>query len=198
VVGWVDLAGRPEEELEKLAANPIFRGIRHVLADAPETMKNSAFISGLAILASSGKVFDLLVLPNQLRAAESMIRSVPGIRIAINHAGKPILKSEELGLWQDGMKRLSEIDNVYCKLSGLPSEAPGGDWTGTDYRPWVDTLLDLFGTKRLMFGSNWPTCTPVGASFDDIVDLTEKLVQKLSPSEQEEIFGSTARRCYRL
>jgi len=196
VVGWVDLRASPGVTLDRLARNSRFKGVRYVLADCPELMQDPSFRSGLAELSVRGLVFDLLVLPEQLDAAAAMIRAVPGLKAVINHAGKPDMTKAGFPRWKSGMQKLSEIELVYCKLSGFVTEVSDGTWKNMDFRPWLETLVEQFGADRLMFGSDWPTFTTAGASYRDVLGIVSGYASELSASEQDRVFAGTAGHCY--
>jgi L-fuconolactonase len=151
---------------------------------------------GLSAVADAGLAFDLLVTANQLWAATDTCRALEGLTFVLDHAGKPPLSGDDMEPWASAVAELAASGNCFVKLSGLVTEA-GVDNRAPDFLPYVNTLLDCFGTQRIMFGSDWPVCL-LAASYDDVVDLAEELTASLSPAERADVFGVSARRCYEL
>jgi L-fuconolactonase len=203
VVGWADLtADDLADVLAALRAGPggeSLVGVRHLVqgeAD-PRWLRRPDVVRGLETLADAGLCYDLLTLGHQLPAAVETVRALPQLTFVLDHLSKPPIASGELEPWASRMRELAAAPNVYCKLSGMVTEAERGSWTVDTLRPYVETALDAFGPERLMFGSDWPVCL-LAASYAEVTDAAEQLVAGLSKDEQAEIFGGTAARAYRL
>jgi L-fuconolactonase len=121
----------------------------------------------------------------------------PDQRFALDHIAKPPIRSGLLQPWADGLRRLAAFPNVYCKVSGLITEADWQHWTPTDLRPYLDTVLAAFGTQRVMFGSDWPVCTLAG-TYAQVVGAIDTYVSALSADEQAAIWGGSATEFYHL
>lgn len=203
VVGWVDLT-RPDvaDRLAELQEGPtghLLVGIRHQVQDEPDPqwLGRRDVRHGLAAVGAAGLVFDLLVTPAQLPAATAAVRSQPDMTFVLDHAGKPPVASGALEPWAAGLTTLSAAGTVYCKLSGLVTEAEWGRWTAADLRPYAQTVLATFGAARVMLGSDWPVCTLAG-SYPDVVGAYRSLLDGASAAEVDEVTRAAAVRAYRL
>jgi len=152
---------------------------------------------GLRAVAAAGLAYDLLTLPHQLPAAIGTVRALPGLTFVLEHLSKPHIASGELQPWAALVRELAGLPNVYCKLSGMVTEAARPGWTVAGLRPYAETVLAAFGPSRVMFGSDWPVCT-LAASYADVVSAARELTAKLSQDEQVQVFGGTATRAYGL
>lgn len=204
VVGWVDLRSeRVADDLSALAPDVKFVGVRHVVQDEPDPrfMLGEAFVRGVRSLHQFGLTYDLLIYPNQLPAAIDLVGLFPEQPVVLDHLAKPRIrppqKAGAIADWRRDLETLARRDNVCCKLSGLVTEAAWRQWQRTDFLPVLDTALAAFGPDRLMFGSDWPVCL-LSAEYADVMGIIEDFVQALSPTEQDQIWGTTARRFYRL
>ena len=203
VVGWVDLTGDDTADvLAGLQSSPggeLLVGVRHLVqgeAD-PRWLCRPDVRRSLRALADAGLCYDLLTLPHQLSAAVETVRELPQLTFVLDHLSKPPIASGELEPWASLVRELAAEPNVYCKLSGLVTEADHGSWTVSELRPYAQTVLDAFGPERLMFGSDWPVCL-LAASYAEVADTAEQLVAELTKDEQAAIFGGAAARAYRL
>jgi L-fuconolactonase len=200
VIGWVDLCGpNLPEQLRHFADRPKLRGVRHVLQDEPDDqfMLRPAFLRGLALLAQHSLTYDLLIFPRHLPVACDLVSRFPQQRFVLDHVAKPGIRSDGLALWDPGLRRLAGFSNVFCKVSGLVTEADWQGWQPDDFRPYLDVVFDAFGAQRVMFGSDWPVCT-VAASYETVVAMVDEYIRAFSPDEQAAVWGDTARRCYGL
>ncbi|MEU6769761.1 amidohydrolase family protein [Streptomyces sp. NPDC046759] len=200
VVGWTDLT-RPDvaDELARLRSLPggaALKGIRHQVQGEPdpEWLLRPDVRRGLTATADSGLVYDLVVRPHQLPACVRAARSVPRLTCVLDHLGKPPVASGRLEPWATDLRALAALPNTYCKLSGMVTEADPVSWTVDDLRPYVETALEAFGPDRLMFGSDWPVCTPA-ATYGQVLDATVRL---LGPAERTQVLDTTATRVYDL
>ncbi len=198
VVGWVDLTA--PDVVDRLAAfsGPLV-GIRHQVEDEPDPawLTRSDVLRGLAAVGDAGLAYDLLVKPPQFPAALAAASALPDQVFVLDHAGKPPIGSGEWQPWADGVTALSALDNVYCKLSGLVTEADWTQWKVGHLTRWTEHVLESFGASRLMFGSDWPVCE-LAAAYEVVVDTAFSLTGSLSDTERLEFFDGTARRFYRL
>jgi L-fuconolactonase len=202
VVGWMDLTGDVPAELERLRAGyggHLLRGVRHLVEDEPDPqwLLREDVLAGLRALASADVPYDLLVRPPQLPAAVELSRRLPGLRLVLDHAGKPDLASGDLEGWSRDLRALARSDHVVCKVSGLVTEADHQRWSLADLRPAWDTVLDAFGPRRLLFGSDWPVCL-LAASWERWAATIAELIAPLSPDEADAVLRSTATATYRL
>ena len=203
VVGWVDLtADDVGEQLQRLRAGPFgdrLVGIRHLVQGEsdPRWLCRPDVRRGLSAVADAGLVYDLLILPHQLPAAEETVAALPELRFVVDHLAKPPIASGEIEPWATGMRALAALPNVTCKLSGMVTEADWSNWTTDHLRPYAELVIDAFGADRVLFGSDWPVCT-LAAGYREVVDAAEELVTALSAAEREAVFGGTARAAYGL
>jgi L-fuconolactonase len=199
VVGWAALTEPAvEATLQRLAANPKLKGVRHVLQGEPDAyMASEDFNAGVAKLRRYGLTYDLLVLARQLPAAIAFVDRHPQQPIVLDHIAKPLIAAQDLEPWRTNIRKLAQRPHLCCKLSGMVTEADFDHWTIEQLRPYVDTVLEAFGPERLMFGSDWPVCT-VAASYQRWHSTVASLLAELSRDEQASIFGNTAIHFYGL
>jgi L-fuconolactonase len=171
-------------------------GIRHVAqAEADDWLAREDVAAGIQRLAAFGLTYDILVYHGQLPAAQTLVDRLPDQPFVVDHLAKPAIRDTALEPWATRMRELSRRPNVWCKLSGMVTEADWRSWTPDDLNPYIDVVLDAFGPERLMFGSDWPVCL-VAAGYSEVVDVVEEVASKLSRTEREAIFGGTASRFY--
>jgi L-fuconolactonase len=198
VVGWVDLRSADlPAQLHQFAQNPKLVGVRHVVQDEPddEFMLRRDFRAGIAHLSEYGLAYDILVFPRQLPAALKLVKEFPKQRFVVDHIAKPLIAEGRVAPWDLGMRELAKADNVWCKLSGMVTEARWDAWKPEDFRPYLDVVLDAFGSSRLMIGSDWPVCT-VAATYGRALKLVRDYIERLTVSEQEAILGGNCARFY--
>ncbi len=198
VVGWVDLCNPIlADQLEQFASNPKLRGVRHVLHDEPDEgfMLRHDFRRGIELLANFDLAYDLLLFPQHLPLASRLVAQFPQQRFVLDHIAKPLIKDAILSPWKGDIRHLATFPNVYCKISGLVTEADWQNWTGADFRPYLDVVFEAFTPQRIMFGSDWPVSTLAG-TYQQIYQLIKDYVLPLSANEQEAVFGETAVRFY--
>ncbi|MET9730423.1 amidohydrolase family protein [Streptomyces sp. NPDC006458] len=203
VVGWTDLTA-PDiadtlAELRGMPGGERLVGLRHQVQAESDSrwLLREDVLRGLAAVADAGLAYDLVVLPHQLPSATAAARRLPGLTFVLDHAGKPAVATAELEPWATDLRDLAAEPNVYCKLSGLVTEADWPHWSVEDLRPYADTVLDAFGPERVMFGSDWPVCT-LAADYATVLDTTRRLTTRLDPHEQARVLGDTALTVYRL
>ena len=203
VVGWVDLqapdVGGRLARLRALPGGERLVGVRHQVQDErdPDWLSRPRVRKGLRAVAAAGLAYDLLVLVPQLPATLAVVRDLPEGRFVLDHAAKPAIATGAMEPWAGALAELARVPNVTCKLSGLVTEARWDDWDAARIRPYSEHVLGVFGPDRVMFGSDWPVCE-VAASYTEVRELADELLEKLSPSERDAVLGGTASRFYRL
>ena len=198
VVGWADLtAPGVSEALAALREGPggdRLVGIRHLVqgeAD-PRWLCRADVRRGLTAVAEAGICYDLLTYPHQLPAAIETARALPQLTFVLDHLSKPPIAAGTLEPWATALRELAAEPNVFCKLSGMVTEANQGSWTVSDLRPYAGTALDAFGPDRLMFGSDWPVCL-LAATYDEVAEAARELTGQLSAGERAQVFGGPPR-----
>ncbi len=200
VVGWIDLrADNIEERLEYYKQYPKLKGFRHVLQGEPQRdlMLQPAFKNGVSLLNKFGFTYDVLIFPDQLKYAAALAAVFPGQRFVIDHIAKPGIKNHEIAGWKNDIALVSALPNVYCKISGMVTEADWKNWTTADFAPYLDVVVAAFGIDRLMFGSDWPVCL-VAASYKGMKQITDDYFASFSSAEKEAFYGKNAIRFYDL
>jgi L-fuconolactonase len=199
MVGWVDLTSdMVEEQLDEFADHPKFSGVRHQTHDEPDGWLDRAdVLRGLGVLARRFLPFDLLLFPKHLKHVPELARRFPELPMVINHMAKPSIKEGRFDDWEIGFREAARCENVYCKLSGMTTEADRVHWKPADLRPYIEIALEAFGPSRLMFGSDWPVCTLAGG-YERALSALQTAVGSLSETEQAAIFGKTAKQFYNL
>lgn len=200
VVGWVDLcADDVTDQLRRLSQNPKLRGVRHIVQSEPDDrfMLRPDFMRGIAALAEFGLTYDILIYPRQLPAAIELAGAFPEQRFVLDHIGKPNIRSGETDVWGRGIAALARHRNVWCKLSGIVTEADWASWSREDLAPYIRIVLEWFGPDRIMFGSDWPVCT-LAASYEDVLRLATESIAHLPESAQAAIMGGNAAAFYGL
>ena len=199
VVGWVDLlAPNLPERLEHFSRFGRLRGVRHVAQAEPDDfLSREGVVRGIGMLRRFGLTYDILVYPQQLTAALSLVRRLPDQPFVVDHMAKPLIAEGILEPWVSLMRELAHHSNVWCKVSGLVTEADWSGWRPEDFRPYLDMVFDAFGPDRLMFGSDWPVCL-LAAEYGQVLELIEAYTEQLSASEREAVFGGTAAGFYGL
>lgn len=199
VVGWVPLVARDVvDTVASLIERGRLKAVRHVLqGEADGYMLRADFNRGIDALSAFGLVYDIVISERQLPQTIEFVDRHPGQIFVLDHIGKPRIRDRVMSPWRDNTRRLAERPNVYCKLSGLVTEADYSAWNKSDLTPYLETVLDAFGPKRLMFGSDWPVCL-VATTYCEWFKLVAEQIAVLSGAEQEAILGDTARRVYRV
>jgi L-fuconolactonase len=196
VVGWVDLTDPAIGDVLNELRDGRLVGIRHQVHDEPdpEWLLRDDVGRGLRAVEDAGLVYDLLVRTRELPAALEIARRFPGLRLVVDHLAKPPLRDGETDTWAQGLSALAALPNVYCKLSGLVTEAAWDSWSAAELVPYLGRALEWFGPDRSLFGSDWPVCL-LAASYDEVVDLA---LAALEPGERAAVMGESAARVYRL
>jgi L-fuconolactonase len=200
VVGWVDLSrDEAEDHLREMKANPKFKGVRHLVESEPDDdwLVQPEVVSGLKRLSAYNLSFDLLVHTRHLKYAQLVAENCPDLSFVLDHMAKPPIAQQEFDDWAQELRPLAAYPNVYCKLSGLVTEANWTTWQTDDLRPYVDYAVEIFGPERLMFGSDHPVCL-LAASYKQVLESFQELLKDLSSEQREQVFGGNAARFYRL
>ncbi len=200
VVGWVDLQSpQVRSQLQAVAENPKLVGIRHVVQGEPDDrfMLRPEFLRGVALLEEFDLAYDILIYPKHLPAAAEFVGQFPRQRFVLDHLAKPPIKSGSLHPWAEGIRRLAAFPNVFCKLSGLVTEANWQHWKPEDMAPYLDVAFENFGPQRLMIGSDWPVCT-VAASYGQAMAVVTDYLGRQPVPVQEAVLGGNAQRFWNL
>lgn len=200
IVGWVDLRSASVETLlEKYGAEQKVKGFRHVVQGEPDHnfLLRPAFLNGISALEKFGYTYDILVFPHQLGAVLELVRRFPNQKFVIDHIAKPYIKDGFFDGWAAQMKVIAKHQNVYCKISGMITEADYNTWTKAQLKPYMDVVFESFGTNRLMYGSDWPVCLVAG-SYKQVKDIVTDYISSYSKDEQQAIMGTNAITFYNL
>ena len=203
VVGWVDLTDPAAEttlaELKAGRGGEYLVGIRHMVHDEPdaEWLLRPDVQRGLQAVAHAGLAYDLLLRPRELPAALEVVKAHPHMRFVIDHLAKPEIAAGRIAEWTELISPFGEQSHVMCKLSGMVTEANWSSWTPEDLRPYVETVIDIFGIDRVMFGSDWPV-SRLAAEYGQVKSALEAALPRLTAAQEAAVFGGNAIRFYRL
>ncbi|MBL7750467.1 MAG: amidohydrolase family protein [Chitinophagaceae bacterium] len=199
VVGWVDLRGEElDDRLSYYSSFSKLKGFRHVLQnEEPSFMLDPAFLRGIGLLQKFDLAYDLLIFPHHLDAAIEMVGHFPEQRFVVDHLAKPLIKKREIREWKEKMKELSKHPHIYCKISGMVTEADWESWKSEDLIAYMEAVTEIFGPDRLMFGSDWPVCL-VASSYDKWLGFVKTFYNSFSPIDRAKIFGGNVNSFYRL
>ncbi len=200
VVGWVDLQS-PElrSQLETYSGHPKLVGVRHVVHDEPDDhfLLRPEFRRGIAQLREFGLTYDLLLFPKHLPVAVTLVAEFPDQPFVLDHIAKPTVREGRMSPWREDLQRLAQFPNVWCKLSGLVTEATWQQWQPEDFHRYLDIVVAAFGPGRLMIGSDWPVCTLSG-TYGDTMKIVTDYIRKLPTEIREGILGGNCARFYGL
>ena len=200
VVGWVDLAAPTiGEQLDEFVSQSKFKGVRHLVESEPadDWLTQLAVLDGLHELELREVSYDLLVHTRHLKFAQTVAKNCPKLRLVVDHMAKPPIARGEISEWARELKGLAAYANVWCKLSGLVTEANHDQWRTADLKPFVETALEYFGPQRMMFGSDWPVCL-LAASYDRVLETCQEVLDGLTEEDRECIFYRNAASFYRI
>jgi L-fuconolactonase len=200
VVGWVPLASSDlNRELETLAAHRKLKAVRHVVHDESDDfyILREDFNRGVAALKEFDLGYDILIFERHLPQTIKFVDRHPTQTFVLDHIGKPRIKNGYLEPWRTALSELAHRENVYCKLSGMVTEGNWSSWAENDLLPYFEVVLDAFGPRRIMFGSDWPVVL-VASPYRRWVDIVRRMISSLSDEEQDWIMGKTAVEAYQL
>lgn len=200
VVGWVDICADDAEPLvERYASRAKLKGLRLLIHDRsdPEFAVSPAHVRGIGWLARHGLTYDLLLKPPHLGPAARLVDRFPGQRFVVDHIAKPDIAGGRLSPWREDIRELARRPNVFCKVSGLVTEADWATWSTAQFAPYLDVILEAFGPSRLMVGSDWPVCT-CAASYRRTLQVALDWSLQLGPAERADVLGGTCSRFYGL
>lgn len=200
VVGWVDLcATNVRSQLQTLTHNPKLVGIRHIVQGEPDNrfLLRPDFMRGISLLDEFDLAYDILIYTKHLPAAVEFVHHFPRQRFVLDHLAKPPIKSGEISFWADHIRHFAAHPNVYCKLSGLVTEADWRRWTPDQMTPYLDVAFEAFGPDRLMIGSDWPVCL-VASSYSRTMQVVKDYLRNLPTDCQNKILGANAAAFWRL
>jgi L-fuconolactonase len=198
VVGWVDLrADNIEERLAYFSQFDKLAGIRHIVQAEPDPnfILGRNFCRGVAALERFGFTYDILVYPHQLPAVLEFVQLFPNQKFVIDHLAKPYIKDRKFNDWAKLMREIAKQENVYCKVSGLVTEADWRHWEYEDFIPYLNLVSEAFGVDRLMFGSDWPVCL-LAASYEEVMLIPVRYFGQFSPAEKAKVMGGNAAEFY--
>lgn len=201
VVGWVDLRSENNlrYQLDELCLSDKFVGVRHVVHDEPDDlfMLDDAFLKGISLLKEYNLTYDLLLFPKHLPVAEKVVAMFPEQQFIIDHISKPGIKDGILSPWKEDLNRIAENNNVWCKLSGMVTEADWLNHTKEDFYPYLDIVFEAFGAERLMFGSDWPVCLVAGG-YQRVYGIIDEYISKMPIDTCQKIKGLNCIDFYKL
>ncbi len=200
VVGWADLRSPGiRSQLKTLARNPKLVGVRHIVQSEPDDrfLLQPEFLRGIAALEEFDLAYDILIYTKHLSIAAEFVKRFPRQRFVLDHLAKPPIKSGQVNSWTNGIRRLAEFPNVFCKLSGLVTEADWQHWQPEQIVPFLDVAVESFGPDRLMIGSDWPVCL-VAASYSRVIEVVKTYLLEKQPECRESVLGDNAQRFWRL
>jgi len=201
VVGWLDLFDPFHQvHYDRYRQHPKFVGFRLMIQDMPDASRvlERSFVKALQEYARLDVPVDLLVTSNQLAVLNELLDAVPDLRGVIDHIGKPQIAEGEIEIWAAHLERAAKHPSIYCKLSGMVTEADHHTWRLEHFNPYIEHALHVFGEDRVMFGTDWPVCL-LAASYDEVVEVLEgNLPQGWGEQERAKLFGDNAKRFYKL
>jgi L-fuconolactonase len=200
VVGWVDLRS-PElgAQLGKYSQHPKLVGVRHVVHDEPDDnfMLQPDFQRGIGQLREFNLTYDLLLFPKHLPMAVKLAAEFPQQPFVVDHIAKPAIRDGQVSPWREDLRRLADLPNVFCKLSGLVTESRWKQWRPEDFHRYLDIVVEAFGTNRVMIGSDWPVCM-VSGDYAATMSIVTDYVQKFPVGVRAQVLGGNCSRFYGL
>lgn len=200
VVGWVDLRSPDvHSQLKEFASSKKLVGIRHIVQSEMDDrfLLQPDFMRGISLLEEFDLAYDVLIYTKHLSVAAEFVKQFPRQRFVLDHLGKPPIKEGRIDFWAEGIRRLAELPNVLCKLSGLVTEADWQHWRPEQIVPYLDVAFESFGPERLMIGSDWPVCL-VAASYWRVVNLVQEYLQRYPLESREAVLSGNAQRFWCL
>jgi L-fucono-1,5-lactonase len=201
VVGWLPLDS-PDfpEQFARYREKKKFASIRPMLQDLPEDdyILNPSVLKSLKLIAEHDFPFEFLTYTRHLPHVLQALEKVPNLHAVVDHISKPEIKVQKMEPWKSLIRRIAQNPNIYCKLSGMITEADHQHWTPGHLRPYVDHVVDCFGFARVMFGSDWPVCLLAG-TYDRVIDALETILRPvLNPTSEAAVYGANAAKFYKI
>lgn len=200
IVGWVDLqSDTVEESLEFYCRHKVMKGFRHVLQGETDRalMLKPEFKRGIKALGKYGYSYDILIFSDQLQYAARLAELFPHQKFVLDHIAKPLIREGVVAGWAEDIRELARHDHVYCKVSGMVTEADWSNWKEDDFKPYLDVVFEAFGPGRVMFGSDWPVCLVAGG-YDRMLGIVKNYTAQMRKEEQDLFWGGNAARFYSL
>ncbi len=201
VVGWADLCSESElkRQLDEFSKSKKFAGVRHVVHDEPDDkfMMHDNFLKGISLLKEYDLTYDLLLYPKHLPVAEILVAMFPEQKFVLDHIAKPMIKDRIISSWNEDIRRLATHENVWCKLSGMVTEAGWENQNPEVFYPYLDTVFKAFGADRLMIGSDWPVCL-LAAEYRDVIGIVQNYISEMPFDVQQKILGKNCIEFYGL
>ncbi len=200
VVGWVPLVAKDAaRQIEAFHGHPKLRGFRHVVQGEPDDafILRPDFNEGIKALHHWGYIYDILIFEKHLPNSIVFVDRHPQQVFVIDHIAKPVIKTNSFDAWAKNMREMAKRSNVYCKVSGMVTEADWKNWKPADLKPYVDAAVQAFGPQRCMYGSDWPV-SELAASYEIAFSALNEALGTISTEEQNAIYGETAKKFYGL
>jgi len=200
VVGWVDLRSPAlHAQLGEFSAHPKLVGVRHVVHDEPDDqfMLLPEFRRGIAQLRAFDLAYDLLLFPRHLPVACQLVREFPEQTFVLDHIAKPEIAAGRISPWDELLRDLAKFPNVSCKLSGMVTEAPWGQWRAGDFHRYLHVVINVFGQDRVMIGSDWPVCTLSGG-YEATMGIVTDYLGQFTTEERDQVLGCNCARIYKI
>lgn len=200
VVGWVDLQGKDlEQRLSDYSRFGALKGFRHIVQDEPDDqfLLREAFLRGVGLLKDYGFTYDILVYEKHLPVVVRFLEQLPDQPFVLDHIGKPVMEGGPSPAWKDNIQLIAAHPNVFCKLSGLVTEADWSHWKTEDFLPFLEVVWKAFGPERLMIGSDWPVCLLAADNYGDVISVVDAFMEGCSAEEKESVYGKNAMLFYK-
>lgn len=200
VVGWIDFtAPNLKEQLETFSGEDLLKGFRHIVQSEkdPDFLNRPHFLEGVKALSGYGFTYDMLIYHHQLPMAARFAKELDGQPLVLDHIAKPDIRGGEWKTWSEGIKMLAQFPHVFCKISGMVTEANWLGWKAENFKIYLDVVTEAFGPSRMMYGSDWPVCELAGG-YDAQYNIVSNYFNSFSADEKTCLFGLNASRFYKL
>lgn len=200
VVGWVNLcADNIDERLNYFSQFNIVKGFRHIVQAEQDDafLLRDDFCHGISLLEKYNFTYDLVIAPTHLAHATKFAQRFPNQKFVIDHLAKPFIKDQRIDQWEKDTQRIAHHENVFCKISGLVTEADWKNWKQKDFTPYLDVTFNAFGVDRVMYGSDWPVCLVAG-SYQEQLSIINSYLNPFSENEIKKVMGINAQNFYNL
>ena len=185
--------------MEEYSTYPKLKAIRHVIQDEPDPnfILRENFLHGISKLAAHNLSYEILIFQEHLPNTIKFVQKFPEQKFVIDHIAKPHIKIRQMEPWATQIREIAAFENVYCKISGMVTEADWNNWDQKQFEAYMYVVLNAFGSKRVMIGSDWPVCT-LGGNYAEIMDIPSQFLEALSLEEQMDIWYNNAKSFYKL